>query len=134
MSSCTTGDVRLQDGPNVREGRVEICINNAWGTVCNNQFGVEDATVTCIQMNFSSEGKHLSCIEYSRLYIVLGTGARVVRTNSISLHGSPDTPIFLQGLGCQSLKHNNLLDCEATAIGITKCSHEQDAVVHCEGM
>ena len=56
MSSCTTGDVRLQDGPNVREGRVEVCINNAWGTVCNNQFGVEDATVTCKQMNFSING------------------------------------------------------------------------------
>ena len=35
VSSCTTGDVRLQDGPNVREGRVEVCINNAWGIVCN---------------------------------------------------------------------------------------------------
>ena len=52
VGNCTTGEVRLQDGPNVREGRVEVCINNAWGTVCNNLFGSIDATVTCTQMNF----------------------------------------------------------------------------------
>ena len=56
MGNCQTGEVRLQDGPNVREGRVEVCINNAWGTVCSDQFGFEDAIVTCTQMNFSSEG------------------------------------------------------------------------------
>ena len=54
--NCITGDVRLEDGPNVREGRVEVCINNAWGTVCNIQFGDEDATVICKQMNFSDQG------------------------------------------------------------------------------
>ena len=57
VGNCKTGEVRLQDGPNVREGRVEVCINNAWGTVCSDQFGFEDAIVTCTQMNFSSEGK-----------------------------------------------------------------------------
>ena len=56
VGNCQTGEVRLQDGPNVREGRVEVCINNAWGTVCSDQFGFEDAIVTCTQMNFSSEG------------------------------------------------------------------------------
>ena len=60
VGNCQTGEIRLQDGPNVREGRVEVCINNAWGTVCNNLFGVDDAIVTCTQMNFSSEGK--ACI------------------------------------------------------------------------
>ena len=56
IGNCSTGDVRLQDGPNVREGRVEVCINNAWGTVCNEQFGVADAIVVCKQMNFSNKG------------------------------------------------------------------------------
>ena len=58
MGNCRTGEVRLRDGPNVREGRVEVCINNAWGTVCNNLFGFEDAIVTCTQMNFSDEGEN----------------------------------------------------------------------------
>ena len=41
-----------------REGRVEICINNAWGTVCDNLFGREDAAVVCEQLEgFQREGK-----------------------------------------------------------------------------
>ena len=37
-----------------REGRIEICINNAWGTVCDNLFDATDAEVFCYQL----EGFH----------------------------------------------------------------------------
>ena len=55
---CTDGELRLVDGPNVREGRLEICINRAWGTVCNEQFGLLDAVVVCKQMGFSEIGTY----------------------------------------------------------------------------
>ena len=55
--TCTTGDLRLEGGPNVREGRLEVCVNNAWGTVCNAQFSDEDAEVACTQMEFEREGQ-----------------------------------------------------------------------------
>ena len=47
--------------------------------------------------------------------------------------GSLQTPIFLSGLRCDSATDTNILDCEAAAWGITKCSHDQDVIVHCEG-
>lgn len=56
ISNCDHGEVRLLDGPNVREGRVEVCINNAWGTVCSTQFGKKDAVVVCLSMEFDREG------------------------------------------------------------------------------
>ena len=56
-------------------------------------------------------------------------GAQVVST---SLPGSPRTPIFLRALDCQLGVHANILDCESD-LGITRCSHNQDVVVHCEG-
>ena len=34
-ANCSTGDIRLADGLIPNAGRVEICINNAWGTVCD---------------------------------------------------------------------------------------------------
>ena len=58
-ADCTYGELRLVGGANIREGRVEICINNAWGTVCDDLFGDEDARVVCIQMGFSERGMYV---------------------------------------------------------------------------
>ena len=63
--NCSYGDLRLEGGTDdtqavTREGRVEICINNAWGTICNNLFGRDDAEVVCEQLaGFQGDGKFL---------------------------------------------------------------------------
>ena len=49
-SNCTHGTLRLIGGSNQLEGRVEMCINNAWGTVCDKQFSSQDAEVVCRQI------------------------------------------------------------------------------------
>ena len=47
---CITGDIRVVNGSNPLEGRLEICINNAWGTVCRDSFSSDDAQVACRQL------------------------------------------------------------------------------------
>ena len=54
--ACTNGDIRLRGGMNSSEGRVEICDNNRWGTVCDDLWGPLDANVACGQLGFASTG------------------------------------------------------------------------------
>ena len=71
MSNCKDGDVRLEDGQTKYEGRVEICINKAWGTVCTHQpqfnyfyfttsryWNSVQANVVCRQLGHMELGKN----------------------------------------------------------------------------
>ena len=48
--NCTFGDVRLMGGKDDNEGRVEVCMRGLWGTICDNHWGVFEATVVCKQL------------------------------------------------------------------------------------
>ncbi len=50
---CNTGDVRLVGGADEFEGRVEVCYNNQWGTVCDIGYGLPEARAVCDQLGYS---------------------------------------------------------------------------------
>ena len=53
---CTNGTIRLVDGHNPNEGRVEICVSGVWGTVCHDSWGSNDAMVVCRQLGLPYTG------------------------------------------------------------------------------
>ena len=53
---CTEGETRLANGTYF-EGRIEICYNNEWGTVCDQMWDDTDAGVVCRQLGLATMGK-----------------------------------------------------------------------------
>ena len=70
-ANCTDGEVRLSGGSSSLEGRVEICANRAWGTVCgtSNRRFVE-ANVVCRQLGHSAFGKNCIIITLASVGVV----------------------------------------------------------------
>ena len=58
--TCYDGEIRLRGGYDVNQGRVEICYNGVWGTVCDDvgwtDGGSANAQVVCRQLGLESRG------------------------------------------------------------------------------
>ena len=88
---------------------MELCYNDDWGTVCDDDWGEDDASVVCRQLGFSSEG------------------ARAWRN---AVFGEGFGPILLDNVNCDGTEFR-LIDCSASPIGTHNCFHSEDAGVSC---
>lgn len=108
---CTTGQIRLADGSNELEGRVEVCNNNVWGTVCDDAWGIPDANVVCRQLGLLPPGT--SAIARSFAAFGQGTG-----------------PITFDNVECIGTE-TSLFDCPHNGMDVHNCAHSEDASVIC---
>lgn len=104
VTSCEDGALRLVNGDQT-EGRIEICFNNTWGTVCDDFWDIRDARVACRQLGFID----------------------AVRPADF---GSGTGPIYLDDLACTG-SETRLEDCTHNGVGIHNCYHFEDAGVVC---
>lgn len=70
--ACHTGDLRLQGSEVQGSGRVEVCIDNIWGTVCDDSWSEVNARVVCKHLGFPVFGKNLminvlSLVDYNNI-------------------------------------------------------------------
>ena len=54
---CHEGEVQLVNGSVPNEGRVEVCVDSVWGTICNDRWGSDDAEVVCRQLGYRTNGR-----------------------------------------------------------------------------
>lgn len=59
---CIHGNVRLQGNVST-EGRVEVCVDNIWGTICETDWNTIASAVVCIQLGLPSSGIYNAYIE-----------------------------------------------------------------------
>uniref|UniRef100_A0A8C2XTN9 Neurotrypsin n=1 Tax=Capra hircus TaxID=9925 RepID=A0A8C2XTN9_CAPHI len=101
--------IRLMDGENEKEGRVEVFINGQWGTVCDDGWTDEDATVICRQLGYKGPA----------------------RARSMAYFGEGEGPIHMDNVKCTG-NERSLADCVRQDIGDHDCRHSEDAGVICD--
>ena len=57
LDLCSDGEVRITGDTSPTIGRIEVCINSTWGTICDESWDDRAASVVCRQLGHSPHGK-----------------------------------------------------------------------------
>ncbi|XP_070551036.1 scavenger receptor cysteine-rich domain-containing protein DMBT1-like [Ptychodera flava] len=107
---CDTleGGIRLANGEEEFEGRLEVYFNGEWNTVCDDEFDARDAAVVCRQLGYSGgevqpQGRY-------------GQGFKDISLDNVDCTGHE---LVLQKCGHRGWGEHN-------------CVHDEDVSVHCK--
>eukprot|EP00057_Strongylocentrotus_purpuratus_P006350 XP_011660824.1 PREDICTED: deleted in malignant brain tumors 1 protein-like [Strongylocentrotus purpuratus] len=100
--------VRLANGLNDAEGRVEVLYDGSWGAICDSWWDLRDARVVCRMLGFDGA---LDAPRSARF----GQGSGRILLKYVNCDGNED----------------NLVDCAHAEIGRYSCSHTREAGAIC---
>ena len=105
-------EVRLRGGVNQSHGRVEIGVGGTWGTVCDNDWDIQDAHVVCRMLGYTTAVAATLRSSFAR-----GIGR-----------------VWLDNVGCTGTEeHIGLCSHSGWGVHSYYCSHSREAGVICGG-
>ncbi|XP_030631021.1 neurotrypsin [Chanos chanos] len=107
----TDGVVRLVDGDNPWEGRLEVYHSGDWGSVCDDNWTDLHAQVVCRQLGFRGHAEVAPAGTF-------GEGAGLILLDDVECVGTEDS----------------LLECKHGVWGRHDCSHSEDVGIRCHRM
>lgn len=129
-SNCSTGDLRLRGGSTQYEGRIEMCYNGLWGSVCQSSFSQEEARVVCNQLGYQSNEKLK--VLFLIFYIFFLFSGFAVRASPTQF-GPSRLPVFTLAARCTRSHTSNLTSCAQKTVPGSFCYSYNEAGVTCEG-
>lgn len=114
------------------EGRVEICKNNDFGTVCNDRWDLFEARVVCSQLNSATNGnyKYYHQVLYKTIMPFFIGSLPILRSSILYGEFDGNNSPLLTDLDCNG-NEGNLFDCSRQQTRM--CDHSEDAGVRCGG-
>ena len=112
FATCQTGQTRLAgEGSTEIEGRLEICLNDTWGTICDDSWHVAASAVSC-QILGKYGGERISAMVFG---------------------DAEELPIYLDGMKCVG-DEESLLACPQLPLDVAHdCTHTEDVAIRCIG-
>ena len=72
---CYDGEVRLVNGSQPHEGRVEVCFNETWGTICDHirptYWNTSEANVVCKHLGYTEACKKFHVPDHAAITIFI---------------------------------------------------------------
>lgn len=100
--------IRLIGGSTALTGRVEVYHSGQWGTICDDNWDINDAHVICRQLGFPS----------------------ATQAFDSAMHGEGSGQIWIDGLDCTGYELQ-ISECNNYGWGNHDCDHSEDASLEC---
>ena len=127
---CTSGSIRLNGGTIDKEGRVEVCVNGVWGSICDDGWDTTDAIVVCRQLGYSNSS---SCISFSYVCVCfhhVSAGISEHYTYGGNHFGASLGPLVYSDMQCEGWE-KSIEECTKKNHLEIQCSHDTIAGVTC---